>query len=209
MQTNESINNFFRDIKISWLRMTTRSSGGTTEVTAFNHGCISYSSSIRVAGDKMDDAIHALIRRQFNAVIGEQTAEKLKFELGAAVVENALDDGPFAEVIGRDLVTGKPRVIIIGRRAIFEALQEPIAQMLEGIQAAIEAVPAEIVADLASKGVIITGGGALLQNIDRIISSHIEMPVFAAEDPLRCVALGLGAIIDDTAKYKGFLEVIN
>ena len=178
--------------------------GGTIEVTAFSLGSIVYSSSTRVAGDRLDDAIISFIRRQFNALIGEQTAEKIKFELGAAIIDDTADDGPFVEVTGRDLLTGKPKILIIGKRAIFEALQEPITQMLDAIQIAIESVPAEVVADLASKGVIMTGGGALLQNLDKIISAHIEMPIFVAEDPLLCVARGLGAIIEDINKYKAF-----
>ena len=179
--------------------------GGTTEVTAFSLGTVNFSSSTRAAGDLMDDAIISFVRRQFNAAIGEQTAEKIKFELGAAIIDNTTDDGPFVEVVGRDLVNGKPRTLIVGKRAIYEALQEPIGQILEAVQTAIESVPPEIVADLLSKGVIMTGGGALLQNLDKIVSAHIEMPVFVAEDPLRCVARGLGCIIDEIDKYKGVL----
>lgn len=180
--------------------------GGTTEVTAFSSGSVAHSASVRFAGDKMDDAIIGLIKRKFNTLIGEQTAEAIKIELGVATMEGLEGEGPFAEVIGRDLVTGKPKPIIVGRRAIFEALQEPISEMLSGAQVAIESVSAELVSDLSAKGIILTGGGALLKNIDKLFSSFVEMPVFIADDPLRCVARGLGKIVENMSVYQGFIE---
>ena len=175
--------------------------GGTTEITVFSSGSITCSSSLRVAGDLLDEAIVSLVRRRFSANISEVTAEKIKIALGAALIQDETDDGPFLEVVGRDLLTGRPRNLIIGKRAITEALQDPIQQILEGVQAAMDNTPPEILTDLALKGVIMTGGGALLQNMDKIVSSFIEMPVFVAENPLHCVARGLSKIACDIPKF--------
>ena len=182
--------------------------GGTTEITVFNFGTVSCSCSLRVAGDKLDEAIVSFIRRRFNALIGEVTAERIKVALGAAQLQDASDDGPFVEVIARDLLTGRPRNLIVGKRAITEALQDPIQQMLEGIQGVIDRIPPEVVSDLVSKGVFMTGGGALLQSLDKIVSSFIEMPVFVADNPLHCVARGLSEIALDMRKFRHLITEV-
>lgn len=170
--------------------------GGTTEVAVLSLGGIVYATSVRVGGDKMDEAIIAYIRRNYNLLIGETTAERIKKEIGTA---HAPEDGAgkVIKVRGRDLMNGVPRELDINQAQIADALSEPVGAILEGVKAALEHTAPELAADIVDKGIILTGGGALLGDLDRVLREATGLPVIAAEDPLTCVALGTGKALED------------
>lgn len=175
--------------------------GGTTEVAVLSLGDIVYSRSVRVAGDKLDDAIISYIRRVHNLLIGESSAENIKKTIGCAVpdsVENPLT----MNIKGRDLMNGVPRELTITDAEIADALSEPVATIIDSIKTALEHTAPELAADIVDKGIVLTGGGALLRNLDYAIRHSTGLPVSIADDPLKCVALGTGRALEDLKKYK-------
>lgn len=178
--------------------------GGTTEVGVIATGGLSMSMSVRVGGDRMDDAISSYVRRNHNLLIGEATAERIKMQLGAA---QFYGDGPapMAIIKGRDLARGVPREITISQTEVIDALMEPVGQIVEAVRAALENTAPEIAADIIDGGIIMTGGGSLLANLDRVLAYETGLPVKVAANPLNCVALGAGRVLEDTA-YRGVLH---
>ncbi len=179
--------------------------GGTTEVAVLSLGGIVYSRSIRVGGDKMDDAIVGYIRRHHNLLIGEATAERIKQEVGSALCP-ADGKGHEVELKGRDLMNGVPKEITIDQRQIAEALAEPVGAIIEAVKVALEATPPELAADIVDKGIVLTGGGALLANLDQVLRDETGLPVSIADDPLSCVALGTGQALEN---YKAMRHVLS
>ncbi|NLW07227.1 MAG: rod shape-determining protein [Clostridia bacterium] len=180
--------------------------GGTTEVAVISLGGIVTSRSIRVGGDEMDEAIAQHIKRTYNLMIGERTAEEIKIELGAAYFGNGEEDSARKErvysVRGRDLVTGLPRTIDIKATEIQEALSEPVNAIMEAIKICLERTPPELAADLMDRGIVLAGGGSLLWGLDRLVSQETGMPVNMAEDPLTAVAVGTGKMLDNIEVLK-------
>lgn len=178
--------------------------GGTTEVGVIAIGGLSMSMSVRVGGDRMDDAITSFVRRKHNLLIGEATAERIKLQLGAA---RFYGDGPVPTAIikGRDLAKGVPREITISQTEIIEALMEPVGQIIEAVRNALENTAPEIAADIIDGGIIMTGGGSLLANLDKVLALETGLPVRVADNPLNCVALGAGRALED-ATYRGVLH---
>ncbi|WP_010303581.1 rod shape-determining protein [Kurthia senegalensis] len=169
--------------------------GGTTEVAVISLGGIVTSESVRVAGDAMDHAIISYIRKQYNLTIGERTAEAIKMEIGSASTEGSPEEK--MEIRGRDLVTGLPKTIEISSVEVVEALRESILAIIAGVKKTLEQTPPELSADVMERGIVLTGGGALLKNLDKVISDETNMPVFIAETPLDCVAMGTGMALDN------------
>jgi len=167
--------------------------GGTTEVAVISLGGIVTSESVRVAGDAMDHAITTYIRKMYNLTIGERTAEAIKIEIGSARV---IDNMEKMEIRGRDLVTGLPKTLEISSEEIAEALRESVSAIIDGVKKTLEQTPPELSADVMERGIVLTGGGALLKNLDKVISDETSMPVFIAENPLDCVAIGTGMALD-------------
>ena len=167
--------------------------GGTTEVAVISLGGIVTSESVRVAGDSMDQAITAYIRKTYNLTIGERTAEAIKIEIGSARVS---DEEEKMDIRGRDLVTGLPKTIEITSKEISNALRESISAIIDGVKKTLEQTPPELSADVMERGIMLTGGGALLKNLDKVISDQTNIPVFIAENPLDCVAIGTGKALD-------------
>lgn len=172
--------------------------GGTTEVGIICLKGLTYSNSARVGGDKMDDAITAYVRRKYNLQIGEGTAERIKKEIGSAIMtaESHLIVG---HVSGQDVAKGVPREISISQAETVEALREPVAHIAEVVASALEKTKPEIAADVIDRGITMTGGGSLLRNIDGVIADETGLPVHIAEAPLICVALGAGRVLEDPA----------
>lgn len=179
--------------------------GGTTEVAVLSLGGIVYSKSVRVGGDKMDEAIISYMRRHHNLLIGETTAERIKKEIGTARAP-ADGEGLSIDVKGRDLMQGVPREVRISEKQAADALAEPVGQIVEAVKVALEATPPELASDIADKGIMLTGGGALLRGLDAEIRDHTGLPVTVADDPLSCVALGCGKVLEHPKWMKGVLE---
>jgi len=179
--------------------------GGTTEVAVLSLSGIVYSRSVRVGGDKMDEAIISYMRRHHNLLIGETTAERIKKEIGTAR-SPADGEGLAIEVKGRDLMQGVPREVRISEKQASDALSEPVSQIIEAVKVALEATPPELASDIADKGIMLTGGGALLRGLDAEIRDHTGLPVMVADDPLSCVALGCGKVLEHPKWMKGVLE---
>jgi rod shape-determining protein MreB len=173
--------------------------GGTTEVAVISLGGIVTSRSIRIAGDEIDEAIASYVRRQYNMLIGERTAELIKIQIGSA---HPLPNEITMEVKGRNLVSGLPRSIEVNSGEIREAIAEPVAQIVDTVKQTLEQTPPELAADIMERGIVLAGGGALLRGLDRLLSVETVMPVFIADDPLTCVALGTGHAVEewDTAR---------
>jgi rod shape-determining protein MreB len=178
--------------------------GGTTEVGVIATGGMSMSMSARVGGDRMDDAIASYVRRHHNLLIGEATAERVKLQLGAARLGER-GAAPDAVIKGRDLARGVPLELAISQSEIVEALMEPVGQIVEAVRAALENTPPEIAADILDGGIIMTGGGSLLANLDGMLATETGLPVNVADNPLNCVALGAGRVLEDNA-YRGVLH---
>jgi len=168
--------------------------GGTTEVAVISLSGIVYSNSVRVAGDKMDEAIVQYVKRHYNLLIGERSAELIKIMIGSAYPSK---EAKVVEVKGRDLVTGIPKTIEINSEEIRESISEPINAIIEAIRIALEKTPPELAADIVDKGIVISGGGALLKGLDLLIREITSLPVTIAEDPLTTVVLGSGRVLDD------------
>jgi len=179
--------------------------GGTTEVAVISLGGIVYARSVRVGGDKMDEAIISYIRRNHNLLIGESSAERIKLELGAAAMFDNGDDGPTREVKGRDLMNGVPREVLVSQRQISESLAEPVGAIVEAVKVALENTPPELAADIVDKGIVLTGGGALLCRLDQVLREATGLPVAVAEDPLQCVALGTGRALEEMRRLRNVL----
>ncbi len=179
--------------------------GGTTEVAVISLGGIVFSRSVRVGGDKMDEAIIAYIRRLLNLLIGESSAERIKKTIGSACPPPNGEDGETMQIKGRDLTTGVPKEITITQRQIAESLAEPVAAIVEAVQVTLENTPPELSADIVDKGIMMTGGGALLKNLDSVLREATGLPVILAEDPLLCVALGTGKAIDQMKELNTIL----
>ncbi len=181
--------------------------GGTTEVAVISLSGIVNAKSIRVAGDKMDLAIMQYIRRKYNLAIGERTAEKIKIEIGSAYIEEG-EEEKVTEVKGRDLIEGKPVTVEISSAEIRESLKEPISQIVDGIKTTLEVTPPELAGDIVDNGIVLTGGGALLRNFDKLIQKETGVPVIVAEDPLSCVVMGAGKSLETLDKLKNvFIDV--
>ncbi|MGO9243129.1 MAG: rod shape-determining protein [Bryobacteraceae bacterium] len=168
--------------------------GGTTDVAVISLSGIVYSRSVRVAGNEMDDAIMQYLKRKYNLLIGERTAEQIKIQIGSAF---KLDKPLTMEVKGRNLIEGIPKTVPIGDDEIREALTEPVATIMNAIRVALERTPPELSADISDRGIVLTGGGALLKNLDRRIREETGLPVSIAEDPLASVVLGTGRMLTD------------
>jgi len=168
--------------------------GGTTDVAVISLAGIVYSRSVRVAGNEMDDAIIQYIKRKYNLLIGERTAEQVKIEIGSAF---PLDEEMTMEIKGRDLVEGVPKTLVVSDEEIREALSETVATIVEAVRVALERTPPELSADIMDKGIIIAGGGSMLKNLDKRLREETGLPVTLAEDPLACVALGTGQMLTD------------
>jgi rod shape-determining protein MreB len=175
--------------------------GGTTEVAVISLAGIVYAKSVRVGGDKMDEAIAQHLKRKYNLLIGERTSEAIKIQIGSAYPESSSSSkGDWAETMevkGRDLVSGIPKTLTIGAQEIREALSEPINAIVEAVRIALERTPPELAADIVDKGIVLAGGGALLRNLDQLLREETGLPVVIAEDPLSCVVLGSGKVLDE------------
>ncbi len=168
--------------------------GGTTEVAVISLAGVVYSNSVRVGGDKLDEAIAQHLKRKYNMLIGERTAEQIKIEIGSAHSSN---EKTTMAVKGRDLVSGIPKTLEIDSREIQEAMSETINTIVEAVRTALERTPPELAADIVDKGIILAGGGAHLRGIDTLLSEETGLPVVIAEDPLSCVVLGSGKVLDE------------
>ena len=173
--------------------------GGTTEVAVLSLGGVVLSTSIRSAGDKFDEAITEYMRVTHKLAIGETTAERMKKEIGTACPPDD-GDGQTINVKGRDLISGLPKEISISQRQIAEALAEPVATIIDTIKRALEQTPAELAADIVERGIMLTGGGSLLGNLDKVLRRSTSLPVSIAEDPLLCVVLGTGRALEERGK---------
>ncbi len=182
--------------------------GGTTEVAVISLGGIVYARSVRVGGDKMDEAIISYIRRTQNLLIGESSAEKIKIELGAAHPPPDGLEGPWREVKGRNMMNGVPREVQVSQRQIAESLAEPVNQIVEAVKVALENTPPELAADIVDKGIVLSGGGSLLLGLDEVLRVSTNLPVMLAEDPLSCVALGTGRALEEIRRLKNVLTTM-
>ena len=178
--------------------------GGTTEVAVVSLGGIVYSRSARVGGDQMDEAIIAYIRRNYNLLIGESSAERIKKEVGSACHSKEDNERKY-EIKGRDLRDGVPKELVIDQSQIAESLAEPVSQIVEAVKIALEQTPPELAADIVDKGIVLTGGGALLNNMDSVIREATGLPVSIAEEPLSCVALGTGRCLEEMKVMRNVL----
>ncbi|NDE91310.1 MAG: rod shape-determining protein [Alphaproteobacteria bacterium] len=178
--------------------------GGTTEVAVISLGGIVYSRSVRCAGDKMNEAIMNYVRRYHNLLIGEVTAERIKKTIGTASIPEH-GDGKLMEIKGRDLMNGVPKEIVLSEAQIAEALADPVGQILEAVKVALENTAPELAADIVDKGIVLTGGGALLRNLDLVMRHATGLPVIVADDPLTCVVMGTGRALEDMKNLKNLL----
>ena len=178
--------------------------GGTTEVAVLSLGGIVYCRSVRVGGDKMDEAVIGYIRRNHNLLVGESNAERIKKEIGSACVPED-GEGRVMEVKGRDLTNGVPKEIVLSERQISEGLAEPVGAIIEAIKTALEHIAPELAADIVDNGIVLTGGGALLTNLDLVIRHATGLPVSIADNPLSCVALGTGRALEEMKTLRNLL----
>lgn len=189
--------------------------GGTTEVGVISLGGIVHAKSIRVGGDSMDEAIISYIRKAYGLMIGESTAEKIKKEIGTAILNkntkttDSKHSKEYKEksivIKGRDMARGIPKEVTISEGAIAESLQEPINQIIEAIKSVLESSPPELSSDIVTSGIALTGGGALLKGLAEVIHQHIKLPVYVAENPLNCVAMGTGQTIENFGELRHVL----
>ena len=178
--------------------------GGTTEVAVISLSGIVYARSVRVGGDKMDDAVISYLRRHHNLLIGESSAERIKKELGTAI-KPAQGMGGSMSIKGRDLMNGVPKEMMINQSQIADALAEPVQQIVDAVKVALEATPPELAADIVDKGIVLTGGGALLGDIDVALRQATGLPVTIAENPLSCVVLGTGKALEHMTQLRHLL----
>jgi rod shape-determining protein MreB and related proteins len=178
--------------------------GGTTEVAVLSLGGIVYARSVRVGGDMMDEAIIAYIRRKYNLLVGESSAERIKKEIGAATTPDK-GDGRKMEIKGRDLMDGVPKEVIITERDVAESLVEPVSAIVEAVKTALEHTAPELSADIVDKGIVMTGGGSQLSKIDQVLRDATGLPVTVSEDALFCVAKGTGRCLEEMSVLKNVL----
>ena len=174
--------------------------GGTTEIAVISLGGIVTSRSIRIGGDEMDSSIVQYIKKQYNLMIGERTAEEIKITIGTAIITSATDKS--MEIRGRDLVSGLPKTLSVHSKEILEALKEPIQKIVDAVKGTLEKTPPELAADIMDHGIMMTGGGALLTNLDKLLSSETGMPVMVADDALSCVGEGTGRSLENLTLLK-------
>ena len=191
LPVNEPVGNMIVDI-----------GGGTTEVAVISLGGIVSSRSIRIGGDEMDESIIQYIKRKYNIMIGERTAEEIKMEIGAARPEYLSES---MEIRGRDLVSGLPKNIEINSEEISEAISEPVQSIVEAVKITLEKTPPELSADVMDFGIVLTGGGALLHGMDKLLSDKTQIPVHIADEPLDCVAKGTGIALEEIDSLKSVL----
>ena len=175
---------------------------GVTEVAVISLGGIVVSNSVKIAGDELDQDIINYIKKEYNLSIGDTTAEEIKMEVGCAT---PLMTDISMEIRGRDLNTGLPRNITITSSQILDALKESIGKIIETVKITLEKTPPELAADLIEKGIVLTGGGALLKNLDKILSQETNMPVYITDDPLECVVRGTGKVLEELERLKPVL----
>jgi len=181
--------------------------GGTSEVAVISLGGIVVSRSVRIGGDKMDEAIVQYIKKRYNLLIGERTAEEIKIAIGTAMRVEIPDT---MDIRGRDLVTGLPKTLNIDANQIQEALSEPVAGIVEAVRGTLERTPPELSADIMDRGIVMTGGASLLRNLDNVLSKETGMPVYVSDSALSCVALGTGIAVEHVDIYKkGFMAASN
>jgi rod shape-determining protein MreB and related proteins len=176
--------------------------GGTSEVAVISLGGIVTSKSLRIAGDEFDEAIAHYVKKEYNLMIGERSAENIKMTIGAAYPKPKEE---FMEIRGRDLITGLPKNLTISSAEIIEALKEPINAIIDSIKYTLEKTPPELASDIMDRGIMLAGGGALLSGLDKLIKEETGMPVFVAENPLDCVAIGAGKVLDEIETLKRVL----
>ena len=177
--------------------------GGTCEVAVISLGGIVVSKSVRSGGDSIDAAIVRYIRKTFNLLIGDRTAETIKIEIGTAM---KVDNPPTMDVRGRDLVTGLPKNIVVNANHVCEAVEEPVSNIVDAVRNTLERTPPELSADIMDRGIVMTGGSSMLRNLDRLISRETGMPVFVSDEALNCVVLGTGIAVENIDIYKkGFM----
>ena len=168
--------------------------GGTTEVAVISLSGIVYSRSVRTAGDKMDEAIVQYVKRKYNLLIGERTAELIKITIGTVYPEKEIKT---VDVKGRDMVTGIPKTMEISSVEIMEAIAEPVNTIIESVKSALERTPPELASDIVDRGIVLAGGGALLQNLDKLLREKTGLPIVMAESPLTAVVMGSGMALDE------------
>jgi rod shape-determining protein MreB len=178
--------------------------GGTTEVAIISLKDVVYCKSVRVGGDEMDRAIVQYIKRKYNLLIGERTAEQIKISIGSAMLDTT--EGTTVFVKGRDLIAGIPKTIEMTDTEVFESLSEPVSIIVDAVHSALENTPPELSSDLVSRGIMLAGGGSLLKNLDILISKETGLPVRVAENPLLCVVLGAGRVLDDLDFFRDALR---
>lgn len=176
--------------------------GGTTEVAVISLGGIVTSRSIRIGGDEMDEAIVNYVKKKYSLMIGERTAEEVKMKIGSAITREE-DIG--MEIRGRDLVSGLPKTLLLRSSEVQAALSEPISGIIDAVKITLEKTPPELASDIMDRGIVMTGGGALLHGLDRLISRETGMPVYLAEDPLSCVGIGTGRVLESIDLLKRVL----
>jgi rod shape-determining protein MreB len=168
--------------------------GGTTEVAVISLGGIVVAQSIRVGGDEMDEAIITWVKREYKLMIGSQTSEEVKLEIGSA---HPLLEEVQAEIRGRDMITGLPKTVVLSSEEVREALEEPVSQIVEAVKSTLDKTPPELASDIMDRGIMLAGGGALLQGLDERLRRETEMPIHVAESPLTCVAVGSGRSLEE------------
>ncbi len=176
--------------------------GGTTEVAVISLGGIVTSKSIRIGGDELDEAIITYIKKEHSLALGERTAEEMKMALGSATV---LEEEFQAEIRGRDLITGLPKTIVVSTKEIRKAIEEPISAIVDAVKYTLDNTPPELAADIMEQGIVLTGGGALLNGLDRRLHEETGMPIVVANNPLQCVALGSGQCLEEFEALKRVL----
>jgi rod shape-determining protein MreB len=173
--------------------------GGTTEVAVISLGGIVTSRSVRIAGDEMDEAIIQYVKKTYNLMIGERTSEQLKIDIGSAMKTNSAGS---MEIRGRDLVTGLPKTINVTSDEITDALADTVNSIVDAVKVTLEKCPPELASDIMDRGIVLTGGGALLRNLDKLLTKETGMPVIVADNPLDCVAIGTGRALDNIDLFK-------
>jgi len=194
------------DISEPYGNMVVDIGGGTSDIAVISLGGIVVSESIRIASNDFDDNIIKYIKNKYNLMIGEKTAENIKIEVGSAL---ELEEELTTEIRGRDLLTGLPKSITISSNEVLKAISASLKKIIEVLKAVLEKTPPELAADIADKGIVLTGGGALLRNFDRLLAEVTGIPSYLAEDPIACVALGAGKVLDNIHILKSGLMSIN
>jgi rod shape-determining protein MreB len=177
--------------------------GGTTEVAVISLGGIVTSQSIRVGGDELDEAIVAYVKKEFQLALGERTAEEIKIQLGSAY---PLQQEIQASIRGRDLVTGLPKTVVISTEQIRQAIEEPVQAIVDAVKVTLDRTPPELASDLMDQGIVLTGGGALLNGLATRLEVETNMPIVVANDPLNCVAIGSGMCLEELEVFSRMLK---